>query len=180
MLVPMSGSISTHSSAKSDDPTPSWKNLTDALPPPRDQADRDDLLWQQFEAQFRWYHRGAGRTRVGYQSLRLVVLITGAAVTVLAARGAEPWLTASLAAVVVAVEGAQQLFQFHVNWIRYRSTAETLRQHGMLYAAQAEPYNGQDRRVRLARLLREVTSKESEVWVSRTQQSASSGAKPAP
>ena len=33
---------------------------------------------------------------------------------------------------------------------------------------------------RQARLLREVTSKESEVWVSRTQQSASSGAKPAP
>ena len=172
--------VPPQASGKADVSEPSWKDLGAALPQPVDQADRDDLLWQQFEAHFRWYHRAATRTRLGYQGLRLVVIIAGAAVTVLAARDAEPWLTATLGAVIVVAEGIQQLFQFHANWNSYRSSAETLRQHGMLYAARAEPYDGQDRRVKLGNLLRQVVSKESGDWVSRMREPVAGSTTTAP
>jgi hypothetical protein len=145
---------------------------TGGLPVPVDPADRGDLLWQELNAQFRWYDRAATRSRYGYQGLRLVTLVVGAAVTVLAAVGAAPVLTASLAAVVVVAEGAQQLFQFHANWIGYRATAERLRQHGLLYAAGAAPYAGPGRRDALAEVVRDATSKENALWATAMRQTA--------
>ena len=142
-----------------------WRELTDSLPQPVDDTQGHDLLWQQLEAHFRWYDRGATRSRYGYQGLKILALVSGAAVTVLAAVGAPPGLTASLAAVVVVAEGVQQVFQFHANWISYRSTAETLRQHTFFFAAGIEPYNDPSTRRRLlAALLRDLTSKENAEW----------------
>jgi hypothetical protein len=142
-----------------------WRELTDSLPQPEDDLQRHDLLWQQLEAHFRWYDRGATRSRYGYQGLKILALVSGAAVTVLAAIGAPPGLTASLAAVVVVAEGVQQVFQFHANWISYRSTAETLRQHAFFFTAGIEPYDDPSTRRRvLAALLRDVTSKENAEW----------------
>lgn len=157
------------------DPSPgatsTWRSLGGALPAPSDPADRDDLLWQEYAAHFTWYHTAASRARTGHLSLRLVVLLAGAAVTAMAAAGAEPWLTASIAALVVVAEGAHQLFGFHENWISYRSTTETLRRHGMQYAAGVSPYDAPDRRGRLARVLDEVTGREATYWVSSARQS---------
>jgi hypothetical protein len=147
-----------------------WTRLTGSLPDPVNPADRDDLLWKEFQAQFAWYDRAATRNRYGYQGLRLMAVVVGAAVTVLAAVGAAPALTASLAAVVVVAEGSQQLFQFHANWIEYRAVAETLRQHGFLYAAEAGPYAGTGRRVALVEVMREVIAKEHTSWASTMRQ----------
>jgi len=57
----------------------------------------------------------------------------------------QPIVTASLAAVVVVLEGAQQLYQWQANWILYRSTAEALKHERFLYLAEAGPYGGSDR-----------------------------------
>lgn len=142
-----------------------WRELTNSLPRPVDDPHGQDLLWQQMEAHFRWYDRSATRSRYGYQGLKILALVSGAAVTVLAAIGAPPGLTASLAAVVVVAEGVQQVFQFHANWISYRSTAETLRQHAFFFAAGIEPYDDPSTRRRmLAALLRDLTSKENATW----------------
>lgn len=149
-----------------------WRQLKGGLPRPVDDADERDLLWQELAAQFKWYDRAATRSRYGYQSLRLLSLIVSAAVTVLAAIGAPPGLTASFAAAVVVAEGAQQLFQLHVNWISYRSTAETLRQHAFLYAAVASPYTGAGRRDALAKLMRDLTAGENTTWAATMHKAA--------
>lgn len=148
-----------------------WKQITDTLPAPTDAADRDDPVWQQLWAQFRWYDRAATRNRYGYQGLRLAALLVGAAVTVLAAVNASPAVTASLAAAVVVAEGAQQLFQFHANWISYRGTAESLRQHAFHYAARVAPYAGGNRRDALAAMMSEVAARENTTWTSNMRQS---------
>jgi hypothetical protein len=142
-----------------------WRDLTDSLPRPGDEAEGRDLLWQEFEAHFRWYDRSATRTRYGYQGLKILALAAGAAVTVLAATGAPAALTASLAAVGVVAEGVQQVFQFHMNWVSYRSTAEVLRQHGFAFAAGVAPYDDPStRRQLLSTVLRDVTTKETADW----------------
>lgn len=159
-------------STPADDTTPGvtpgttdWKRMSGDLPPPARQDERDDVLWQELSAQFRWYDKAATRSRLAYQSLKLAALAAGAAVTVLAALSAPAALTASLAGVIVVLEGAQQMFQFHPNWISYRGTAETLRHHAFLYVADVSPFDDPaTRRERLAASLQEATRREGATW----------------
>jgi hypothetical protein len=141
------------------------------LPAPPDEAERRDFLWQHLVAQFRWYDRAANRCRRPYQALKIASLVLGGAVTVLAAIGAPAWLTASLAASIVAAEGIQQLFQLHTYWISYRATAEALRQQAFLYSAHVDPYaDPATRRDRLADVVRAITVKENTSWAKAMQQ----------
>jgi hypothetical protein len=149
-----------------------WQRLSGSLPRPPDDPDAHDLLWREFEAQFSWYDRAATRNRVSYQSLKVLAIVFGSVVTVLAAVGASPGITASLAAAVVVLEGVQQVFQFHANWISYRAAAETLRQHAFMYAAGFEPYDNADtRRPLLATAMRDIASRETSGWSSHMLQS---------
>ena len=141
---------------------------SNALPEP---TDAGDLVWRELDREFTRYDRQAARHRIGYLALRMVVLAVGAAVTVLAAVGARPALTASLAAVVVVAEGAQQLFQLHTRWLAYRTAAEGLRRQAFRYVAGLAPYDDPaTRRTRLAGALEEVTTGENEVWQRTVQQ----------
>jgi hypothetical protein len=56
----------------------------------------------------------------------------------------SPLATTALAAPVFVMEGCQQLFQWHHNWITYRSTCEFLRHEKYSYLAQSGPYDGLD------------------------------------
>lgn len=151
-----------------------WQRLKTELPVPPRPEDRDDLLWQELVAQFGWYDRTATSNRVAYQILKLATLIVGAAVTVLAAISAPGALTASMAAAIVVMEGAQQTFQFHPNWLSYRSTAESLRQHAFSYVADVAPYDDDTlRRDRLAAILKQLTAKENANWAQTMKQSGS-------
>jgi hypothetical protein len=142
-----------------------WQELTNALPQPSNAKDREDLLWQELSAQFRWYNKAATRTRLWYQVLKVAALFAGASATLLAAISAPAAVTASVAGVIVVVEGAQQIFQFHANWISYRGSAEILRQHAFLYVASVKPYDEPEtRRARLASALMSVTTQEKANW----------------
>ena len=103
----------------------------------------------------------ARKNRLAYQLAKVATLLLAAAVTVLAAIGAPAALSASLAAAIVVVEGLQQLFQWHANWIAYRASAETLRRHAFAYAARTPPYDADDRADRLANALGELTEREN-------------------
>lgn len=159
------------SSAKPED-SEAWKRLTGSLPAPPRPQDRDDLLWQELTAHFRWYDKAATRNRLGYQVLKLAALVAGAAVTVLAAVSAPPALTASLAGLIVVMEGIQQLMQLHRNWLSYRASAETLRHHAFLYVADVKPYDDPaTRRDLLASFLKDLTATENGQWVDAMSQS---------
>ncbi len=150
-----------------------WQLLGHHLPQPADPAERADVLWQELAAYFQWYGRAATRTRLGYQVLKVAVLVTGAAVTVLAATRASAVLTAALAASVVVLEGIQQLFQLQSNWITYRGTAETMRQQAFMYVAQVGPYADMKmRRERLAEFVNEITAMENAGWRSTMRRAA--------
>jgi Protein of unknown function (DUF4231) len=142
------------------------------IPRPRDVDDERDVVWQELSRAFGWYDRAATRCRAGYLTLRSIALLLGAVVTVLAAIDAPPALTAGLAGATVVVEGTLQLFQLHANWISYRASAETLRQHALQYAASVDPYaDPLTRRGRLAAALLEVLSAERTSWMNTVRQS---------
>jgi hypothetical protein len=141
-----------------------WKRLGSSLP--GNDAVGADPVWRELDTFFSWYSRAATRSRVAYQSLKMVTLVLAAAVTVLAASSAPPILTACAGAAIVVVEGTQQLFKFHANWLRYRVVTETLREHGLLYLAHLPPYDGGAAAAQgqLGALLRSVIEDERTQW----------------
>lgn len=136
---------------------------SNSLPSPPD-GDVSDVVWQELTWRFAYYNGAATRHRIWYQALKVVTLLLGAAVTVLAARRSPAGLTAGLAAAGVAVEGISQLFQLHAQWISFRRVAELLRQHAFDYAARISPYDGADRRDVLAKAVRTITADENASW----------------
>ncbi|GAA1865447.1 hypothetical protein GCM10009715_10770 [Paeniglutamicibacter psychrophenolicus] len=154
---------------------PEWEKLASDLPEPQDSNGAQDLLWQMFSAQFRWYDRAASRSRWAYQGLKALTLASGASVTVLAALAAPAALTALVGGLIVLFEGLQQIGQFHAKWLNYRSTAERMRHEGFFFAAGVGAYaNPERRRERLARFIEESVSTEHAAWT----ESAGKGAEP--
>ena len=125
----------------------------------------DDPTWERLEDQLAWYDRKSTTARRAYTHLKVVELVVAAAVPVAAGLGAYAVVTASLGAVVVILEGVQHLYQWHDNYVRYRSTAEALKQEKSLYTAHAGPYRrGPDRHRLLAERLEQVLGHEHTRW----------------
>ncbi|SFT99077.1 DUF4231 domain-containing protein [Arthrobacter sp. ov118] len=152
-----------------------WAKMQGSLPQPIDPA-ATGLVWREFCAQFQWYDHAATRNRRAYQILKFLALGAGAAVTVLAALGAPAPITASFGAAIVVIESGQQIGQFHPNWINYRTSAETMRQHGFFYAAGVAPYNDPHTRCdRLAQVMRKTITAESGTWADTVRKTIRNG-----
>jgi hypothetical protein len=137
----------------------------EAVPPPA----AEDPTWQRLEEAIDWYDRRAGENQRLYRWLKLLEIAVAAALPVVAGVGSPVWVTGGLAAVVVVLEGAQHLFQFHEQWITYRTIAESLKHEHYLYLAKAGPYGGEDRRSKLATRTEALISQEHTKWVSGQQ-----------
>jgi hypothetical protein len=141
--------------------------MGDALPDTDDPSLAGSPVWSAYRQQFATYSRQATTNRIRYQVTRIVSLVAAAAVTVCAGLSAAPWVTASLGALIVVLEGLQQVFRWHENWIAYRQAAETMRQHAIDAVSGVPPYDAADPAERLARLAllrRDVALSESGGW----------------
>lgn len=125
-----------------------------------------DPTWERLEDQLDWYDRKSIAAQRAYKRVKLLQLVVGAAVPVVAALQAPAAVTAVLASIVVIAEGAQQLYQWQTNWVLYRATAEGLKHERYLYLAKAGPYEPEDRHRILAERLEGLISQEHAKWVS--------------
>jgi Protein of unknown function (DUF4231) len=123
-----------------------------------------DAIWSRLEDQLDWYDRKSGHNQKLFIRVKMVQLILGGAVPVLSLASLSALATAITGAIVVILEGAQQLFQWQANWIAYRSTAEALKHERHLYLAQAGPYVGRDRPRVLAERIEGLVSQEHAKW----------------
>jgi hypothetical protein len=127
-------------------------------------AEVEDPTWERLEDQLGWYSRKSGESQRLYKWLKLLEIAVAATLPVVAAVHSPVWVTGGLAAVIVVLEGAQQVYQFQEHWITYRSTAEALKHERYLYLAQAGPYAGDDRHSQLAERLEGLISQEHAKW----------------
>jgi Protein of unknown function (DUF4231) len=133
---------------------------------------------ERLEDQLAWYDAKAGHHRRWYQWLKVAQIVVAAAIPAVAAAGASVGVAGGLGALVVVLEGLQQLFQFQQNWIGYRGTAEALKHEKFLYLAGAGPYAGSDSPDRLlAERVEGLVSQEHAAWadVQRTATEADAG-----
>lgn len=142
-------------------------HVNDTLQPRQD--GQGDPTWDRLEDQLGWYDRKSVAAQQAYKRVKLIQLVVGAAVPVVAALQVPAAVTAILAALVVVAEGAQQLYQWQTNWVQYRSTAEALKHEKYLYLAGAGPYSAEDRQRVLAERLEGLVSQEHAKWTEARQ-----------
>lgn len=121
------------------------------------------------EDQLRWYDTKSLAAQKSYRLAKVIQLVVGAAVPVVALASTYDTLTAALGGTVVVIEGVQQLYQWQTNWVLYRSTAEALKHERYLFLAQAGPYVGDDREKVLAERIEGLVSQEHAKWTAAHQ-----------
>jgi hypothetical protein len=140
----------------------------------------DDLQrgpsWSRLESQIKWYEHKSASNKRNYAVLKVTQLVAAALVPVVASVHAAVWITGGLGALVVVLEGVQQLFQFEANWIGYRSTAEALNHERYLYLALGGNYaRDSDPQRLLAEQTEALISVENTTWSSSRQQALDAG-----
>ncbi len=121
--------------------------------------------WDRLEDQLGWYDAKAAHHKRWFQSLKVGQIVVAAAIPVGAGAGVSAAVAGGLGAVVVIMEGFQQLFQFQQNWITYRSTAEALKHEKFLFLAGAGPYaQAEHPAARLAERVEGLVSQEHAAW----------------
>ena len=138
-----------------------------------EQGREADPAWGRLEDQINWYDRSSTRNKNWFTGLKIVQLIGAAAVPVMASIHAAVWVTGGLGAIVVVLEGIQQLGQYQANWINYRSTAEALKHEKFLFLSDAGLYEAADDPKRLlAERVEALISQEHSQWTAGRQQAA--------
>jgi len=144
-----------------------------------------DVTMERLDDQIKWYGDRSRRNQLYYKSLKVVVIVVAASIPVLSGinlpsflpDGMLRWVLGALGALVAVIEGIQQVYQFHANWISYRATCEGLKREKFLYLAKAGPYAAGDSDVLLAERIESLISQENAKWASLQEIGDNGGAK---
>ncbi len=133
-----------------------------------------DPTMVRLDDQIDWYDRRSGTSQSMYKVIKLAQMMLAAAIPVLAGVRLDGHvLLGALGALVVILEGVQQLYQFQQNWTTYRSTCEALKHEKYLYLGNAGPYAAaDDPHTVLAERVESLISEEHAKWVAVARQGA--------
>lgn len=98
-----------------------------------------DSGYERLEDQIAWYDRKSQWHQRQYKVLKIISFVAAALVP-LTSIFAKAYIPGALGAVVVIVEGIQQLYQHNRYWVQYRQTCERLLREKYLYMARTGPY----------------------------------------
>ena len=124
------------------------------------------------EDQIAWYDAKSQHNQRWFKLLKVCQIITAAAIPVAAGASAPAWLVGGAGALIVVLEGLQQLQQYQQNWITYRSTCERLKHEKFLFAARAGPYASSEPEALLAERVESLVSQEHAAWGSQREDAA--------
>ena len=123
------------------------------------------------EDQIGWYDKKSASNQTLYKWCRGIVLVSAALIPLSANFPIVDFLPAWLGALIVVVEGFQQLNQYHQNWTSYRSTCEALKHEKYLWVANAGPYAAAENpHALLAERIEAIIAQEHTKWVSTRDQ----------
>jgi Protein of unknown function (DUF4231) len=118
-----------------------------------------------------------------YVGLKVVEVLAAAAIPVVTATGGSSLATkgwiAGLGALVVVLEGIQQLKKYLTNGLLWGQGKESLKREYYLYRAGAKPYNQDHAEQLLALRVEQIVSQEVSKWADLDQTEAGAGHGPA-
>ena len=129
--------------------------------------------WARLEDQIAWYDAKSRHNQRWFKGLKALQILIAAAIPVAAGASAPAWLVGGGGALIVVLEGLQQLQQYQQNWTNYRSTCERLKHEKFLFLAQAGPYAAVPRAEGLlAERVEGLVSQEHAAWAVQREEAA--------
>lgn len=126
----------------------------------------DSPAWIRLQDQIAWYGAKSNHAQRWFKALKICQIVTAAAIPVAAGVSAPTWLVGGAGALIVVLEGLQQLEQYQQNWTSYRSTCEQLKHEQFLFLSGAGPYGAaEDPDAELAERVESLVSQEQVAWV---------------
>jgi hypothetical protein len=123
------------------------------------------------QEQIAWYDAKSQVNQRWFKRLKVCQIVTAAAIPVLASVSAPVWLMGGGGALIVVLEGLQQLQQYQQNWTNYRATCEQLKHEQFLFMAQAGPYSvAPNPEALLAERVEGLVSQEHAAWISQREE----------
>jgi Protein of unknown function (DUF4231) len=123
------------------------------------------------EEQIGWYDRKSQADQRVYKGLKVCQIVTAAAMPFAASISVPVWVAGGGGALIVVLEGVQQLMQYQQNWITYRATCERLKHEKFLYLSHAGPYaTAADPEVLLAERVESLVSQEHAAWAANREE----------
>ncbi|HEX6456656.1 MAG TPA: DUF4231 domain-containing protein [Solirubrobacterales bacterium] len=120
---------------------------------------------ERLEDQMDWYDRKSQYNQHWFKRLKICQIVTAAAIPFAASVSAPVWVAGGGGALIVVLEGLQQLQQYQQNWTTYRATCERLKHERYLYLARAGPYSAAERPdALLAERVEGLVSREHAAW----------------
>jgi hypothetical protein len=127
--------------------------------------------WARLQDQLAWYDRKSQSNQRWFKRLKTCQIVTAAAIPVAASVSAPIWLGGMGGALIVILEGLQQLQQYQQNWTQYRATCERLKHEQFLFLSRAGPYAAEgDVDALLAERVESLVSQEHAAWVSNREE----------
>src|SRR4029077_14406105 len=133
----------------------------------------DSPAWARLQDQIAWYDSKSQTAQSMFKLLKICQIVLAAAIPVAAGVSAPSWLVGGAGALIVVLEGLQQLEQYQQNWTAYRSTCEQLKTEQSLSLSGAGPYNAApDREALLAERVESLVSQEHATWVANREEAS--------
>jgi hypothetical protein len=125
---------------------------------------------ERLEDQINWYDTRSQQAQRRFKTMKGLVIAIAAAIPVVAAFEAPVYVAGILGAAVVVLEGFLNAYQYHTNWLTYRSAAEALKREKYLYLAGADVYSRSRDPLRLlSRRIEGLISQEHGRWIATLQ-----------
>jgi hypothetical protein len=133
--------------------------------------DEPDSGYRRLEQQIEWYDSKSGAAQRCFKRVKFLEFIFSGFVPI-SALLLDGWMTATIGAAAVLLEGLQQLNQWQHNWITYRSTCEALRHEKYSSIARSGSYDGftDDEAIKsLVERVESLVSTEHAKWITRQE-----------
>lgn len=132
--------------------------------------------WARLQDQIAWYDSKSQLNQRWFKRLKICQIVTAAVIPVLAGVSAPVWIMGAGGALIVVLEGLQQLQQYQQNWTTYRATCERLKHEQFLFMAHAGPYAATPNPEGfLAERVESLVSQEHAAWVSQREEAGKIG-----
>ena len=138
-------------------------------------ASQDDSGYKRLEDQIAWYDRSSITAQRSFRVLKIIQIVVAALVPVASLiNPSDAVIPGTFGALILVLEGLQELGMYRQNWQKYRSACEALRHEKHLYMATAGPFEGlheDQARRRLAERIEMLVSQEHTNWVAQFKDS---------
>ena len=130
--------------------------------------DDKQYIQQRLDKQKDWYSKNSQKNQNWHKRLQIIQIFSAVSIPFLASVITEQstlkFTTGGLGVLIAVITGVSALYKFDEKWIKYRTTAESLKHEKFLYETRVEPYDGAEPFPILVKRVETLISQENSDW----------------